>query len=283
MKQEVHFVTGKGGVGKSAVAAALALSFAAQGHRTLLIELGERSFYKDYFDLDDVSFDPRDFRKNLQIARWSGRESLRDYARHLIRVDKLTDLFFDNPVSRTLLEIAPALSELAILGKATSGPRRHGPALPYDRLVIDAYATGHFLALLRAPRGMAEAIRFGPMGEQSRGIDEVLKNSEIVKVHLVTLPEELPVKESEELIETLRDEFALRPQLILNKWVPADGIQNFGGEPQAFYDFLASTQKRQNEMAARLTKQDLPFRKLPYLLEEDGAKLVQRLAEEAGI
>lgn len=277
MTHEIHFVTGKGGVGKSLVAAALALKKAQSGQRVLLVELGERSFYKDFFDLPEVRFQGTEFLPNLEIALWSGPEALRDYAKHLIKVESLVKLFFENQVSRSLVEIAPALSELAVLGKATSGPRKHGPPMPYDVIVIDAYSTGHFLALLRAPRGMAEAIRFGPMGEQSRSIDAALKDPSLCHVHVVTLPEEMPVTEAEELVQSLKNEFSMRPEVILNKWVEFPEQKLKGQDP--FTEFARSTQERQSEMQTRLRAMGFGVRQVPLILDDQPRSLVEKLAE----
>ena len=194
MKQEIHFVTGKGGVGKSVVAAALAFKKSQEGKKVLLVELGDQSFYKDFFGLAQVGYQPVQLRPQLSIALWTGEQCLQEYARHLIKVETLAKLFFENAIMRAFINVAPGLPELAILGKVTSGPRKHGPPLPFDCLVVDAFATGHFIALMEAPQGMAQAVQFGPMGEQSRSIDACLRNEELSRYHIVSLAEELPLR-----------------------------------------------------------------------------------------
>lgn len=217
MNQEIFFVTGKGGVGKSTFAAALALKKSQAGKRVLLVELNDQSFYQEYFSLPEVTFEPQPLRPNLWVSLWTGNDCLVNYARHLIKIESLVKLFFENSTTRALVEIAPGLKELSILGQISSGIRHHGPTLPFDCFVVDAFATGHFLALLRAPLGLSKAIQFGPMHDQSKGIDEVIRNPDLCKYFVVTLPEELPIKESLDLKQSLMSEFSINPQIVLNK------------------------------------------------------------------
>lgn len=222
MNPEIVFVTGKGGVGKSTVAASLALKKAQAGARVLLAEIGDQSFYQDAFGLKNVAYQPVPLAENLSLALWSGQECLREYILYLIKVETLYRLFFENKVMRAFINIAPGLTELAILGKATSAVRKHGPPMPFDSIIVDAYSTGHFLALLKVPAGMAEAVKFGPMGDQSRSIDRILHDSKVCKFLIVTVPEELPVKEAEELYEALKSQFGIEAEILVNKTSRAD-------------------------------------------------------------
>lgn len=217
--QKIILVSGKGGVGKTAVAAALALAQAKAGKKVLLAELGERSFLRHVFP-GSGSFKPFTVTAGLDVVRWDADSCLREYLLHYLKVERLVDLFFANRVTQALVGAAPGLQELALVGKITSGPRGIGPDLPYDVIVVDAYATGHFKALFMAPVGMGEAIRFGPMGEQSRSIVKVLKNPANTTVVLVTLPEELPVNECGELHGFLREKFEIGAKVIVNRNLP---------------------------------------------------------------
>lgn len=287
MKQEIHFVTGKGGVGKSVVAAALALRKSQDGKKVLLVELGDQSFFKDFFNETEVGFKPRSLKNNLDVALWSGETSLREYAKYLIKVEALTKLFFENAVMRAFINVAPALSELAIMGKITSGPRDYGPPVPYDCLVIDAYATGHFMALMNASKGMAQAIQFGPMGEQSRSIDAVLKNPEICHYHIVTLPEELPIKEAQELKSQLETEFSIKPQVILNKFLeidlPLQTLKEAQKEPNSdlgkFALYLEQHQERQRGLYQETQKNFERLIQVPLFFETDPWRLIEMISE----
>lgn len=277
MTTAIHFITGKGGTGKSLIAAGIALREARTGRSTLLIELGERSFYKDLFDLPRVSYAPTNLAPNLDVALWTGPDCLREYAGSLVKVESLTRLLFENSVSRSLINIAPGLPELAILGKATSGPRNYGPSDKHDVLVIDAYATGHFLSLLKAPKGLAEAIRLGPMGEQSRSIDLTLRDKSLCHYHVVSLPEEMPASETEELVVALRAEMNIEPHIVLNKFVQVPEIPGTSKHP--FAEFLQTTKERQNSVRLRLQAIDPHMKLVPWVLHDDAREVQSAIAE----
>lgn len=286
MKQQIHFVTGKGGVGKSVVAAALALKFSLSGKKVLLVELGDQSFYGDFFTLSKVGFTPIQLRPNLAVALWSGESCLREYARYLIKIESLTRLFFDNAVMRAFISVAPGLSELAILGKITSGLRNHGPPLPYDCIVIDTFATGHFKALLEAPKGMSQAVQFGPMGEQSRQIDRCIRDKEASHYHIVTLPEELPLKEAAELLADIKAEFNIDAELILNKILTVPVSEQVVKEIaldkkdnlNEFAIYLQHQSQRQIEMKETAQKITSDLKYMPLIFETDPWKLIEEMA-----
>lgn len=287
MKSEIHFVTGKGGVGKSTVAAAIALKKAQSGLKTLLVEIGDQSFYKDYFSLPTVGFDPVKIQENFSVALWTGENCLREYIIHLIKTETLYRLFFENAVMKAFVNVAPALRELAIMGKATSGPRRHGPALPYDCIVMDCYATGHFMALMDAGKGMAQAVKFGPMGEQSRGIDATLRDPKICHYYLVCLPEELPVRETEELYAELQKNHGIQAHLILNKYLeeeipPGEYARALKSTSEEFQGFAKNDQKARAghaEMKARLSQLTSNLYCLPSIWDHDVQKVLAALTK----
>ena len=282
---EINFVTGKGGVGKSAVAAALAIKLSKAGMRTLLVELGDQSYYQDYFSLPRVSYEPTPWQVGgvwASVAQWGGQECLKEYALHILKIQSLYRLFFENPVSKALVNVAPGLPELSILGKITSGPPRNvGPKLPFDAIVVDAYASGHFMSLLRAPSGLSAAIRFGPMGEQVRDIDAIIRDSRICKYHVVALPEELPVVEGIELAQNIEKQTGVVPQLIMNRMMPVQAeqcrTQNESLKPFARY--LLEVDERQKSMFTRLQHAGFPLQSLPWVFSTDPNATIAELSD----
>lgn len=289
LKQKILFISGKGGVGKSLVAAAVARREAEAGRRVLLVEIGDNSYFKDLFRLKEVGYKPcRVPGQRFDLAIWNGESCLREYVLHYLKLKRLYHIFFENRVMRALINVAPGLNEIAILGKITSGIRKVGPSLDYDLIVVDCYATGHALALLEAPRGLMEAVRFGPMGTQSREIDAVIRDPELTAFWVVTILEEMPVVETLEFLEVLKEDFGIHCEVIINKVLQhpltAKELEKLSEEGvhglDEFARYLAMVSARQSHFLGELKKAKVPLRKIPLILTTDTDRLLKE-AEEA--
>jgi anion-transporting ArsA/GET3 family ATPase len=288
MVKKAHLVTGKGGVGKSLFAAVLAQHLSKNkmptSQQILLTELNEHSFYRDYLNQPEINYQPSIWKQGIDVAQWAPEECLKEYALHLLKIESLYKLFMENPVTKSLIQIAPGLQDLALLGKMTSSPRKHGPPMKYDQIVVDSYSTGHFLAMLRAPSALNEAVPFGPMGEQSRSIDEYIRNPNFTSVHLVCLPEELPVSESIELYRQLQKEFGIKAHFYFNKMseLTDDDLKNL---PEAEKSSLQNLIDNENSARQKISEAGIEFIELPLVtnpkIESIFAKLVPLLADSA--
>ena len=278
-------VTGKGGVGKSAVAAALAQCLSKQGKRVLLVEVTEQSYYAEALKLPLTPQKEVLWQKGLFVSQWTGEGCLREYIRHLVKVDRLADLFFDNKIMQTFIRAAPALKEIAILGKLTSALRHVGPPMHYDAVVFDAYSTGHYLALLQSPKGLGELVEKGPMGEQARSILELLQNSQLIQQIIVTLAEELPAQEALELNAALKNLLHVQPTIICNRVISsalsaADLIQLAKDESSSdtsFARYLADKIKSQEFALKRLEADSQPVPHLPFVFQTPFTEVVNGL------
>lgn len=289
---QLIFVTGKGGVGKSTIAAAIAFKKAAQGFNTLLVELGEQSYFESFFHLPQVAHQPIPLESCLSVTRWQVNQCLREYIMHFVPVEKIYSLFFDNPFMRTLINVAPGLAEITILGKATSGIRHKGPQLEYDYIVMDCHSTGHALALLRAPRALGETFSMGPLGSEARKIDAILRDPKYSSYVIVTLAEELPRIECQELYSQISSELGIKPVVVCNRILkPPIGGTDLAKVSQMepdqplvlFAQYLQHTIEKQKYQQAILEEGVGSVQKVPLLFEVEPVHLVKKIGEHIEI
>ena len=288
----IVFVTGKGGVGKSLVAAATANQLARSGREVLLVEFGSRSFYGALLDLPidaASSGEPVSWRKGIQIARWDAESSLREYLTHYLLFKAATDRILGNTAMKALVAVAPSLPELALLGRLTAPMRHRWYRREVDAVVVDGYSTGQFMALLRAPRGLAAAGGSGPIHAQSKAILDLLRDPAVCDYRLVTLAEEMPVAEACEMAADLRDETGIAPTVLCNRLVdlPARIPAVPPGTPAAaFLQNMAELQRRQKRSLARLTALGAdragPVCRLPLVPDPDPLEVIERLTDALG-
>lgn len=287
-KQKIVMVTGKGGVGKSTIAAAMAQKYAHGGAKTLLVELGDQSYFQ-YIYGKSITYEPVEVRPRLFAALWSGESCLREYVLHLVRIRKIVDLFFENRIMKTFIKAAPALKELAVLGKITSGIREWGPPLPFDVVVVDAFASGHFMALLRAPVGMGELIEAGPMGEQSRMIQKVLSSPRLSEYKIVTLAEELPVTETIELHRGLEQITGQKASIYCNRLYKCHLAhedllrilnEDLSEQERSFASFLKERIEMEGEQKKVLRNHLGAFTELPQVFSVNGEEVISQIEKE---
>ncbi len=216
--KKLVFVSGKGGTGKSTVAATLAKTIADQGRRVLLVELEQQSSVKALLELsNNPQYLPSASGLGFDWCRLSGRDCLVEYVSSYTRLESFTQKFFDSALLKTLINVAPGLNDLSILGKLTSQIRGHGPGFDYDHIIIDAPSTGSFHSLIKAPMTLGDSVTRGPLHSQSLGIDQVLKNPDHTQFFFVSLYEELPVDELEDTLAEFTEEYDQQVSVVMNK------------------------------------------------------------------
>jgi anion-transporting ArsA/GET3 family ATPase len=222
-------VTGKGGVGKTTVAAALGLLAARSGRRTVICEVAEQERLTDLFGVDESGHDERELAPGLHCVSVDPERAKEEWLRYQLKSSTLAGVLGGSSAFRYLSAAAPGLSELVTIGKVwdlAQLERRTGGSV-FDVAIVDAPSTGHGIAMLRAPSTYASVARVGPIRRQALQIDGFLRDRSRTGVVVVALPEEMPVNETLELERRLGNEMGLAiDRVIVNALYP----QRFTGE-----------------------------------------------------
>src|SRR2546423_11685198 len=209
LEKRLLFVTGKGGVGKSTVAASLGLAAAAHGKRTIVCEIGSQEHASRLFRRAQVGFHEVQLEDNLWTISIDPDESMREYVLLQLKVRAARDLLFRSRIFTYLAAATPGLRELVTIGKiweVALPDRKVRKGRKYDLVIVDAPATGHGVGFLQTPRTFANIARVGPIKAQAEALETFLVNHRKTGVAIVALPEEMPVNETASLEQTLTEE-----------------------------------------------------------------------------
>jgi anion-transporting ArsA/GET3 family ATPase len=220
--------SGKGGVGKTTAASAFALSCALKGQRTLLIELNVKDRLSSLFGAVEVGEEITEIEHNLWAVNTTPKAALREYAIMILRVKFVYKAVFENPVIASFLRVIPGLNELVMLGKAwyhTVEEDDRGRFV-WDKVVVDAPATGHGIFFLKIPSVITSIIKAGPMYKEARKIEALLQDPDITALCLVTLPEEMPVNETLMFRKIVYNELKVPIGAIIANCVYPTGIEH---------------------------------------------------------
>lgn len=226
LERRLVIVTGKGGTGKSSVVAALALAAAQRGRRVCVVETGLDEQVPRLFDpaAPPVGYAGRVIHDGVTALRIEPYAALAEYLGLQIGGRRVVELVFRNKAFRQLMDAAPGWRELITLGKVWHLEQQHeeGGAARYDLILVDAPATGHGLTFLDVPRVAVAAVRMGPLRRHAGWVEEMIRDGRRTLLLPVALAEELPVRETAELVERVRRELDVSvDRVVVNAVAPA--------------------------------------------------------------
>ncbi len=234
--------SGKGGVGKTTLAAATALLLMKRGRRVRLIHwnpLGDEVLERSFPEI------PRMTLESLQCFK--------EYALKIVRFERLYHTVFDNPVLKTFLKAAPGLSETVMAGKIYDLVDKN----EQDTLIVDLPSSGHAVTFFRSPLGIQKVFRFGFVYQDSRRIVDLFLSPQS-RVDLVTLAEDLPLREVAELRTKLEKELPLPFGFFhLNQCCPVDNLSVAG--PLSALASELRERKAEEKKAEEILKGEIPL------------------------
>jgi anion-transporting ArsA/GET3 family ATPase len=221
LDRRLILVLGKGGVGRSTVAAAIAGKLAAQGKKTLLYETSANDRFGPYFDRPPVGETLTQLAPNLWSVNATPASALAEYGLMILRWKSVYEMVFENRISKAFLRAIPGLDDYALLGKAwyhTTQDKRG--ASVWDSVVFDMPASGHSVSMLRVPWVIVDTVPEGPLTRDARTVKAMLRDPAQTSAVLVTLAEEMPVNEAIELEAKLTALGIVPQQLLVNQVFP---------------------------------------------------------------
>ena len=295
MGKQFLIVAGKGGVGRSTVAAAIGVAAARSGLRALLVETAGRADIPPLLGrcpgdpLTEVELLPR-----LHHVTIERRGALEEYLRREVPGPIPAALLARSRAFQLFVEAAPGMSDLLTIGKVWElgrRPRHEQNARRYDLVILDAPASGQLVGLLAAPGTFGRIARVGPVARQAAGIERALTDEAGVGALMVATAEQMAVTEALELEATLSERFGVETgAVVVNRLLPARFSPEDGLALAAASDdpairsarwFHARAQAQRGELErldGRL--QAVPCITLPFLFEAElGPRHIEQLAD----
>lgn len=191
---------GKGGVGRSSMTIMMGRYFAERSESCILVECNGATDIPEYFTATSTGYTPTRLASNIDAISISPMDAIEEYALQQLKVKKLYSMIFENRLVQPLIEAAPGLHDAVQLGKIYDLWKQE----QWDHIIVDCPATGHGLSLIEGARTLMNMSMSGPLYTQNQLVDSVIR--EYGRIVLVTLPEELPMKETLSLWSQLPSE-----------------------------------------------------------------------------
>ncbi len=283
------FITGKGGVGKSTVTAALAKALGRRGKRVLIAMCDVKERMSTLLGVPPIESEIVEVAPGVSAVHITAEEAMREYGEMILKSRTVSGAVFDNKYTRSFFAAVPGLYEWAMLGKAwyhsieeeKSGRQR------FDVVLFDAPATGHGLDMLRVPKVIVDVVPPGVLRRDAERAWTMFRDPAQCGVVVVTLPEDMPANETLELLDSLENELDLPVALLVVNAVleelfseperkkllePRALDRNEPGDEAIAAGVRRSIRERvQADALAKLEGVEAPQLRLPLLLREAAA------------
>lgn len=285
-------VTGKGGVGKTTVSAALARAVAARGRRVLVAMCNSKDRLSTMFGSAPIGHEIVHVAPNIDAVNMVPERCLEEYGVLILKVRSLYKALFENKYVESFFRAVPGLYEWSMLGKAwwhttelLSGGSCDeaypplGDGWKYETVILDAPATGHGLDMLRVPKVILDITPPGVLRRDAERAWRLFQEPHTAGVLVVTLAEEMPANETVELVAAVRALNLPVPGLVVNGVVPAlfpasmaePLVGHATGPDLAPVRARVARERIQREAMAKLATLGVPTTTLPFLFDRDSS------------
>lgn len=251
--KKLVFVTGKGGIGKTAVTGALGAWSAGSGQKTLMVESSHRDQLAPLFGRDPVGHTEISIAPHLSCINLSPAENFREYVTKYLGQKRLYDTVFSNRVVKSFINTIPGFGEIMMLGRLFYSCEL-APAPRDDLVLFDGYASGHFLSLMTTPDAVLATKLGGPLVKETERVKAFLRDSTKVGILYVLTPEPLVVAEALDFLPRLHRESpaSLMGVVINRSW---QGLAPMIDAPPVVDDFLKTRRLRAAEAMEEFDRQ----------------------------
>jgi anion-transporting ArsA/GET3 family ATPase len=226
------FVTGKGGVGKTTVASALALLASVRGKRVLICEVDAKGDVAGFYEAPPTGFNEKEILPGLFAMTMDTEASLREYLKLQLRIPIVGRI---GPLAKAfdfVATAAPGVREILTVGKLCYEVRERN----YDLVVVDAPASGHIVGQLSAPQAINNLVKVGLIRSQTDWMLDILSDHRSTGLVAVCTPEEMPVNETIELAARVSEETTVQlSAVVVNRVLP----ELFGRQEEVVFESLA--------------------------------------------
>ncbi|MBW7857578.1 MAG: hypothetical protein H3C43_04625 [Leptonema sp. (in: Bacteria)] len=263
----VVFLLGKGGVGRSTAAATLGLYYATgRNEKVLLVQWSIQDSISPFFDQPQCGHKHQQLLPNLSVMNYNADEAMKEYFVEHLNMGIFYKFILENQQVKKLIHAAPGLEELFFLGRlfwlVELAEKERG--YKFDRIIIDSPATGHGSALFGVAATISKFKLSGPLVSETARVARLLEDQTKVGTAIVTLPEELPVEETLEMIPKITNDMGRPPLMILLNRSLSPLLKNgLLTEPTLsakFTDKIESTLTKEDQLTSQAIAADLSRR-----------------------
>src|SRR5256885_439270 len=226
LDRQLLILSGKGGVGRTTVAAALARAAVHAGKRVLLAQMDSPDRLGRLLGHQaGIGAEVTAVSEGLDAVNMTARTALHQYGLMVLRYETLYRTVFENRAVQGFLAAVPGLDAYAMLGKTWwHTTEQVGGRQRYHLVILDAPASGHAATVLRIPQAILEAMPRGPLARDAGAMRDLFRDETRAAFVIVTLAEELPARETVDLARTVRDDLGLPLGALICNGLPPDDL-----------------------------------------------------------